>query len=179
MRSNLPVSQQEYVIPDGVTLVSTTDLQSHITYCNPAFIAVSGFGREELMGQPHNIVRHPDMPPEAFRDMWETLRSGSPWSATVKNRRKNGDHYWVVANATPIVQDGQTVPNVPVRYLAVGFSVGSEPATYIGTLRIRGDFGDRVRLEVRDDYERTVPALRGRYTDIPERVERALMKAAS
>jgi hypothetical protein len=78
-----------------------------------------------------------------------------------------------------VVQDGQTVPNVPIRYLAVGFSVGSEPATYIGTLRIRGEFGDRVRLEVRDEYDRTVPALRGRYTDIPERVERALMKAAS
>jgi len=114
MRSNLPVTQQEFAIPDGATLVSTTDLQSRITYCNPAFIAVSGFSREELLGQPHNLVRHPDMPSEAFRDMWATLKSGRPWSAVVKNRRKNGDHYWVVANATPIMEQGQ-----PVGYLSV------------------------------------------------------------
>jgi len=115
MRTNLPVTQQEFVIPDGVTLVSTTDLQSRITYCNPNFVAVSGYSREELIGQPHNIVRHPDMPPEAFRDMWATLQSGSPWSALVKNRRKNGDHYWVMANATPIVQNGQPVGYMSVR----------------------------------------------------------------
>jgi aerotaxis receptor len=115
MRVNLPVTQQEFVIPDGVTLVSTTDLSSHITYCNPAFIAVSGYSREELVGQPHNIVRHPDMPPEAFRDMWVTLKSGSPWSALVKNRRKNGDHYWVMANATPIMSNGQPVGYMSVR----------------------------------------------------------------
>ena len=115
MRTNLPVTQNEFIVPDGVTLVSTTDLQSHITYCNPAFIAVSGYEKEELIGSPHNLVRHPDMPQEAFRDMWETLKSGSPWSALVKNRRKNGDHYWVVANATPIVENGQAVGYMSVR----------------------------------------------------------------
>ncbi|HSE94794.1 MAG TPA: hypothetical protein VLD61_02830 [Methylomirabilota bacterium] len=78
-----------------------------------------------------------------------------------------------------VIQDRLSTPNAPVRYLAVGFSVGLEPATYIGTLRIQGRFGEQVQLEVRDDYERTVPALRGRYTDIPEQVERALMRAAS
>lgn len=115
MRSNLPITQQEFVIPDGVTLVSTTDLTSRITYCNPAFIAVSGYSREELIGQPHNLVRHPDMPAEAFRDMWATLQSGSPWSALVKNRRKSGDHYWVLANATPIMQNGQATGYMSVR----------------------------------------------------------------
>src|SRR3990167_995230 len=115
MRTNLPVTHNEFVVPDGVTLVSTTDLQSRITYCNPNFVAVSGYSREELIGQPHNLVRHPDMPPEAFRDMWATLQSGSPWSALVKNRRKNGDHYWVMANATPIVQNGQPVGYMSVR----------------------------------------------------------------
>ncbi len=115
MRTNLPVTHQEFVIPEGVTLVSTTDLQSRITYCNPAFVAVSGFEREELLGQPHNLVRHPDMPAEAFRDMWATLASGSPWSALVKNRRKNGDHYWVVANATPVMENGQAVGYMSVR----------------------------------------------------------------
>ncbi len=115
MRTNLPVTQHEFTIPEGVTLVSTTDLQSRITYCNPAFVAVSGFERDELIGQPHNIVRHPDMPAEAFRDMWSTLATGSPWSALVKNRRKNGDHYWVQANATPVVENGRTVGYMSVR----------------------------------------------------------------
>ena len=115
MRTNLPVTQQEFVVPDGATLVSTTDLTSRITYCNPSFVAVSGYTREELVGQHHNIVRHPDMPPEAFRDMWATLQSGSPWSVLVKNRRKNGDHYWVMANATPVVENGQTVGYMSVR----------------------------------------------------------------
>ncbi|MFP8777418.1 methyl-accepting chemotaxis protein [Hydrogenophaga sp. RWCD_12] len=115
MRTNLPVTQHEFVMPDGVTLVSTTDLTSRITYCNPNFVAVSGYSREELIGQPHNLVRHPDMPEEAFRDMWATLQSGSPWSALVKNRRKNGDHYWVMANATPMMEGGQVTGYMSVR----------------------------------------------------------------
>lgn len=74
-------------MPEGVTLASTTDLQSRITHYILAFVAVSGFEHEELIGQPHNLVRHPDMPPEAFRDMWATLGSGAPWSALMKNRQ--------------------------------------------------------------------------------------------
>ncbi len=105
MRDNGPVTQQEYELSADSPLVSTTDLQSHITYCNPAFVAASGFDRSELIGQPHNLIRHPDMPAEAFRDMWETLKAGEPWTALVKNRRKDGGFYWVRANVTP-VRDG-------------------------------------------------------------------------
>ncbi|MCW5667026.1 MAG: PAS domain-containing protein [Piscinibacter sp.] len=115
MRKTGPVTQREFVIDDGATLVSTTDLKSRITYCNPAFIAVSGYEREELIGQPHNLIRHPDMPSEAFRDLWATLESGRPWSALVKNRRKNGDHYWVRANVTPVLEDGAVVGYMSVR----------------------------------------------------------------
>ncbi|RVU49065.1 methyl-accepting chemotaxis protein [Rubrivivax rivuli] len=115
MRSNLPVTQREYSFPIEQTLVSVTDLKGRIVYCNGPFVAVSGFTREELLGQPHNMVRHPDMPEEAFRDMWETIESGRQWSALVKNRRKNGDHYWVHANATPMQRDGQTVGYLSVR----------------------------------------------------------------
>ena len=140
MRNNLPVTQQEFVIPEGVTLVSTTDLQSRITYCNPAFVAVSGFERDELIGQPHNIVRHPDMPPEAFRDMWATLASGSPWSALVKNRRKNGDHYWVVANATPMVEHGKTVGYMSVRTRPTREQVQQADALY-ARMRAESDNG--------------------------------------
>jgi len=115
MRQNGPVSQNEYQLPAGTNLVSTTDLQSHITYCNPAFIEVSGYGRDELLGQPHNLVRHPDMPAEAFRDLWATLQAGEPWTALVKNRRKNGDHYWVRANVTPVLESGQVTGYMSVR----------------------------------------------------------------
>jgi aerotaxis receptor len=110
MRDNGPVTQREYPFPSGETLVSTTDLQGRIVYCNAAFITVSGYEHQEILGQPHNMIRHPDMPPEAFRDMWETIQSGQPWSAMVKNRRKDGDHYWVQANVTPIM-DAHGQPN--------------------------------------------------------------------
>lgn len=105
MRVNTPVSQREYPFPKGETLVSTTDLQGRILYCNETFIEVSGYAREELLGQPHKLIRHPDMPAEAFRDMWATIQGGQPWSALVKNRRKNGDYYWVQANVTPLLDE--------------------------------------------------------------------------
>ncbi|CAD5374522.1 Chemotaxis protein [Rubrivivax sp. A210] len=108
MRLNEPVTGSEYRFPAGETLVSVTDLKGRITYCNGSFIQVSGFARHELMGQPHNIVRHPDMPAEAFRDLWDTVQAGLPWTGLVKNRRKNGDHYWVQANATPMM-DGDRI----------------------------------------------------------------------
>ncbi|MBX3608792.1 MAG: PAS domain-containing protein [Hydrogenophaga sp.] len=115
MRNNGPVTQREYVMEDGQTLVSTTDLKSRIVYCNPSFVAVSGYESDELIGQPHNMIRHPDMPQEAFRDMWATIESGKPWSGLVKNRRKNGDHYWVQANVTPVLDDGRVTGYMSVR----------------------------------------------------------------
>jgi aerotaxis receptor len=115
MRNNLPITGQEHRFGQDECLVSVTDPKGRITYCNGAFVEVSGFAREELMGQPHNLVRHPDMPEEAFRDMWATLQSGLPWTGIVKNRRRNGDHYWVRANATPMVDAGTTVGYLSVR----------------------------------------------------------------
>jgi aerotaxis receptor len=115
MRNNQPISQHEYSFPENATLMSTTDTQSHISYANDAFISISGYSREELHGQPHNIVRHPDMPQEAFADMWATLKGGEPWTALVKNRRKNGDHYWVRANAVPLIRGGQHTGYLSIR----------------------------------------------------------------
>jgi len=115
MRTNEPVTQREFEFPDDATLMSTTDVHGNITYANDAFVEVSGFSREALKGQPHNIVRHPDMPPQAFADMWRTLKGGEPWTALVKNRRQNGDHYWVRANATPVIRDGRAVGYMSVR----------------------------------------------------------------
>ena len=115
MKSNLPVTQKEVLLGAGQSIVSTTDLKGQITYINRVFLDISGFTESELLGQPHNIVRHPDMPPEAFADLWNTLKAGRPWTGLVKNRCKNGDHYWVVANATPIYQNGAVSGYMSVR----------------------------------------------------------------
>ena len=89
MKRNTPVTQNEYLLNEDSTLLSTTDTQSHITYANTAFVEASGFTEEQLKGQPHNIIRHPDMPPAAFGDMWFTLQQGDSWTGIVKNRRNN------------------------------------------------------------------------------------------
>lgn len=115
MRLNMPVSQNEHPISDTESIVSTTDLQGNITYANPYFIEVSGFTTDELIGAPQNIVRHPDMPVEAFADLWSTVKSGLPWTGIVKNRCKNGDYYWVCANVTPVIEDGKPVGYMSVR----------------------------------------------------------------
>jgi methyl-accepting chemotaxis protein len=115
MRTNMPVTNNEYVLTDNDSIVSKTDPQGNITYINEDFKRISGFGEEELLGQPHNIVRHPDMPAEAFSDFWGTLRAGRPWTGLVKNRCKNGDYYWVQTNATPIYERGQLSGYMSVR----------------------------------------------------------------
>ena len=147
MRTNLPITQREYAFPAGQALVSTTDLQGRILYCNPAFIEVSGYIREELLGQPHNMIRHPDMPGEAFRDMWQTIESGQPWSGLVKNRRKNGDHYWVMANVTPLLDGDRPVGYMSVRTLPDRQQV-SEAETLYARMReaaSRGGGGPRLQ----------------------------------
>ena len=143
MRLNLPTTGCEYAFPKGQTLVSTTDTQGRITHCNAAFVAVSGYRRDELVGQPHNMIRHPDMPEEAFRDMWATIASGRPWSAPVKNRRKDGDHYWVMANATPLLQDGRPVGYMSVRTEATRAQIAAAEQLY-ATMREEKQAGRRV-----------------------------------
>lgn len=103
MRDNGPVTQHNREVPADTYLVSRTDTKGIITYANKAFIAISGFRRDELLGQPHNILRHPDMPAAAFADLWATLNSGKGWVGVVKNRCANGDHYWVRAAVSPEV----------------------------------------------------------------------------
>jgi aerotaxis receptor len=107
MRVNMPVSKMERHLKDGEFIVSKTDTKGLITYVNRPFLEISGFSEEELIGQAHNIVRHPDMPPGAYADLWKTLQSGKPWRGMVKNRCKNGDFYWVEANANPIWENGR------------------------------------------------------------------------
>jgi aerotaxis receptor len=130
MRVNHPVSQTEFAFPAGETLVSTTDLKGRILYGNPTFFAVSGYSKDELLGQPHNMIRHPDMPEEAFRDMWHTIASGLPWSAPVKNRRKDGSFYWVMANVTPLMEADAPVGYMSVRTEATRQQIQAATALY-------------------------------------------------
>lgn len=115
MRLNMPITNVERHLKDGETIVSKTDLKGRILYVNRPFMEISGFTDEELIGGPHNIVRHPDMPAAAFADLWQTLKSGKLWNAMVKNRCKNGDHYWVEANANPIWKGDHIIGFTSVR----------------------------------------------------------------
>ncbi|WP_374536601.1 methyl-accepting chemotaxis protein [Chitinimonas taiwanensis] len=143
MRKNLPVTEEERLLDPKRPIVTKTDLKGVIRYANPAFIDISGFSKEELLGKPHNVVRHPDMPPAAFEDMWQTIKAGLPWRGLVKNRSKDGAHYWVEAYATPLYENGErtgymSVRNAPSRqqideanrlYAAVNAGQASFPAT--------------------------------------------------
>lgn len=115
MRINIPVTNVERHLKDGEYIVSKTDLKGIITYVNRPFLEISGYSVEELIGKHHNIIRHPDMPPGAFADLWKTLQSGKPWRGMVKNRCKNGDYYWVEANANPFWKDGKIVGYMSLR----------------------------------------------------------------
>lgn len=115
MKINLPVTDREVLLQEEDNLLTTTDLKGAITYANPTFVHISGYAAEELIGKNHNIIRHPHMPPEAFRQMWESLRRGRNWMGLVKNRSKSGDCYWVSAYVTPIHENGQVVEYQSVR----------------------------------------------------------------
>ncbi|WP_312186845.1 methyl-accepting chemotaxis protein [Leclercia sp.] len=130
MRRNNHVTQNEYLLNEGSTLMSTTDTLSHITYANSAFIDASGYKEEHLIGEPHNVIRHPDMPPEAFGDMWFTLQQGESWTGLVKNRRHNGDHYWVRANVTPVYQNDTLTGYISVRNIPERREVDASEALY-------------------------------------------------
>lgn len=160
MRINQPVTNREYELRDDNFLISRTDLKGRITYANPAFIEVSGFSHEELMGAHHNLVRHPDMPPEAFANLWQTVQSGDIWEGLVKNRRKTGDYYWVRATVSPYYENGRLVGFASVRtkaarsdveiasrvYRALREGGKSDMALVRGGLVRRGLFGLPQRL---------------------------------
>jgi len=144
LKLNLPVTDVEYSLTEHDSVVSKTDLSGTITYINEDFLRISGFTKEELLGAPQHIVRHPDMPPEAFEDMWRSLKSGRPWSGLVKNRCKNGDFYWVLANATPLYENNQLTGYMSVRSKPSREQIQAASAAYklfrdgkAGNLKIR------------------------------------------
>ncbi|GGW61542.1 methyl-accepting chemotaxis protein [Alishewanella tabrizica] len=130
MRNNLPITDREKTFSSTTKLISVTDIHGNIQECNDAFVEVSGFAKEELIGQPHNMVRHPDMPTEAFKAMWDHLKAGKPWMGLVKNRCKNGDYYWVDAYVTPVSQNGRMVGYESVRSCPAREDVARATALY-------------------------------------------------
>ena len=130
MRNNQPVTQRERTYPAEQRLISTTNSRGVITYANDAFVDISGFARDELVGSPHNLVRHPDVPPAVFAHMWATLKNGKPWMGIVKNRCKNGDHYWVSAYVTPIFERDEIVGYESVRVRPTAEQVERDQALY-------------------------------------------------
>jgi len=130
MKNNQPVTQHEVHFPRDTYLVSRTDLKGVITYANDAFVEISGFTREELIGRNHNLVRHPDMPEAAFNDLWATVKKGLPWRGMVKNRCKNGDYYWVEAFVVPVKKNGDITNYMSVRTPASSAKRAAAEAAY-------------------------------------------------
>ncbi len=130
MKKNLPVNDREQTFPDTCQIVSSTDLKGIIAHANPAFIDISGFTYDELKNKSHNIVRHPDMPPAAFQNLWDTLKQGRPWMGIVKNRCKNGDYYWVDAFVTPVFENGQVAGYESVRFKPCAETVARAEVLY-------------------------------------------------
>ncbi len=151
MRLNLPVSNIEYQLPEGAVVVTKTDLKGVITYCNQAFVEINGRSREEIIGLPHNIVRHPDMPPEVFADLWKTIKANRPWQGIIKNRRKDGSFYWVVSNVTPLLEKGKTVGYVSFRYKATPEQVEAASEAYRqireGSPKVRMEEGNVIQVK--------------------------------
>ncbi|MFB9869442.1 methyl-accepting chemotaxis protein [Vreelandella sulfidaeris] len=156
MRNNQPVSQREVELKPDDFLVSRTDTQGRITYANPSFIDISGFEHAELMGAPHNLIRHPDMPPAAFENLWQTVKAGETWRGLVKNRCKNGDHYWVDANVTPIIEDEQVVGYTSVRIQASRQAIEQAERAYAGLREGRNKhlYLDKGRLRQKGVFRR-------------------------
>ena len=130
MRNNQPITQRERTFPAQQRLISTTDAKGMITYCNDAFVEISGFTYDELLRAPHNTVRHPDVPTAVFEHMWSTLRQGLPWMGIIKNRCKNGDYYWVNAYVTPIFENNQVVGYESVRIKPTAEQIRRAQALY-------------------------------------------------
>lgn len=168
MRNNLPVTQIEYILRDTQSPISRTDTFGNITFTNADFIEASGFTENELLGQPHNISRHPDMPVEAFADMWRYLKAGHSWTGIVKNRRKDGGFYWVLANVSPMWDGKRNIGYASVRMKAPRELIPATDAIYRkfreGKARgLRVERGHVVRTGLLGAYDRLRhPGIQGR-----------------
>lgn len=132
------ITDRETLFPRGELIVSQTDVAGIITTCNQAFVRMSGYSREELLGAPHSILRHPDMPAVAFADLWKTVNEGRRWHGYVKNLRRDGGFYWVHAVVIPKIRDGQIIGHTSVRREPSRDKVAEAEATYAALRARRG-----------------------------------------
>ncbi|WP_456322303.1 PAS domain-containing protein [Hydrogenimonas sp.] len=133
MNHPAPINE-EYIFADGV-IISETDLKGTITFANRKFIEISGYSKQELIGKPHNLIRHPDMPKAAFKQMWDTIRADKDWQGLVKNLRKDGRYYWVETYIKPIFKDGNKVGYIAARHPAKQMDITSMEETYAQMLK--------------------------------------------
>ncbi|WP_313210559.1 methyl-accepting chemotaxis protein [Stutzerimonas nitrititolerans] len=140
MRVNLPLSGREVSVGENANILSTTDPRGRITYVNPDFVDISGYSESELLGEQHNLLRHPDMPTDAFAHLWTCIGAGRSWLGMVKNRCRNGDHYWVSAFITPVSRDGKIVEYQSVRTKPQAEQIRAAEALYA---RLRDDRAPR------------------------------------
>ena len=144
MENNQVAGNGEILMRDDMVLMSRTDLAGKIVFANKSFIEISGYSEDELIGSPHNIVRHPDVPKEAFADLWKTIKRGVPWEGLVKNRTKQGRYYWVRANVTPLIEGGSVVGYMSIRTKPSREDVNGAEALYAS---IRAGRAGSVKLE--------------------------------
>ncbi|HWI65383.1 MAG TPA: methyl-accepting chemotaxis protein [Symbiobacteriaceae bacterium] len=159
MKKSLPTTQTERTYHADERLISETDIHGIVTTANASFCEVAGYTEQELTGKAHSLVRHPDMPKAAFADLWRTIAAGERWVGIVKNRCKNGDHYWVKAFVSPVVQNGQIIRYRSVRkqptreevraaetlYRSINAG-GKERLDTLGSMRSRTSAGDRMGM---------------------------------
>jgi len=131
----------ETEVPQNELIISRTDLNGTITYVNETFAKISGYEPEELIGKPHNIIRHPDMPKSAFKDLWDKLKNGKEWEGYVKNLRKDNGYYWVFAKISPLVKDGKII----------GYKSLREPVSKEKRIEMQNKY-DRLREKEEDKY---------------------------
>ena len=153
MKDNGTETNNEVTMKDGDILVSGTDTSGRVLFANKSFVEISGFTEEELIGAPHNLVRHSDMPKAAFENLWATIKSGKPWQGLVKNRCKNGDHYWVNANVTPTIENGQITGFISIRTKPSAVKKARAERVY---RNIRAGRASNVHLDQGDIVERSL-----------------------
>lgn len=153
MKKNLPITDNEIPFPDGEEIISTTDLKGVLTSFNDTFLRISGFEANEMLGHSHNVVRHPEMPPAAFADLWASMKANRHWMGIVKNRCKNGDYYWVDAYVTPITENGRVTGYESVRAKPTAEQVARAEIVYkqinAGKKPVLGNFLTRLTIKNR------------------------------
>lgn len=140
----------ETEVPEHELIISRTNLSGIITYANDTFAAISGYDVGELIGKPHNIVRHPDMPRSIFKDLWETLERRESWQGIVKNRRKDNGYYWVHADVSGVYKDGKLIEYKSLR-APVDTKTKIKMQNYYDALRKREEKSSRVVLYLTDE----------------------------